>query len=217
MLKIPAADGTYQIASGSNGTYHELVAKLVGSFAGQAIIYVQRLGSETWEQYNSFPLDVSILTSGLVLGSVAKIRIDLTQASGTGYAEVTLTSRDTGIPDNIAKGRAYVQSIARVYPTGVALVTPGRPRLSYVAIQNRDNQSIYFWHGLVPTDINQTAYLPLDPATWTVGQKTAAATFIQTYGEELATGSRYEPNVAQTGPLYSLVPSGTAIAHVKVG
>lgn len=217
MIKIPAVNGSYQLISNSNGTYHELVAKLVGSFAGQAVIYVQRLGSETWEQYNSFPLDVSILTSGLVIGSVAKIRIDLTLATGSGYAEVTLTSRDTGVPDNIAKGRAYVQSIARQYPAGVALVTPGRPRLSYVAIQNRDSQSIYFWHGLVPTNINQTAYLPLDPASWTAQQRADAATFIQTYGEQLTAGSRYEPNVAQTGPLYSLVPSGSAIAHVKVG
>jgi hypothetical protein len=178
---------------------------------------VQRLGSETWEQYNNFPLDVSILTSGLVIGSIAKIRIDLTLASGSGYAEVTLTSREVGVPDNMAKGRAYVQSIARQYPAGVALVTSGRPRLNYVSVQNRDNQPVYFWHGLVPTDLTQTAYLPLDPALWTAGQKTAAATFIQTYGEKLDTDDVLQPSVAQTGPLYSCVPSGTAIAHVKVG
>jgi hypothetical protein len=217
MLKIPAVNGSYYMPGNSNGTYHELVAKFEGAFAGQAVIYIKRLGSETYEQYNSFPLDVTVLSSGILLGSIADIRIDLSSASGSGYAEVTLTSRDTGVPDNIAKSRAYVQSIARVYPTGVSLVTPGRPRLNFVAIQNRDNQAIYFWHGLVPTDINQTAYLPLDPAVWTTQQKTNAATFLQTYGESVGPGVTYEPHMAQTGPLYSLVPSGTAIAHVKVG
>ena len=49
------------------------------------------------------------------------------------------------------------------------------------------------------------------------GQKTSAATFVQTYGEKVDAGARYEPFMAQTGPLYSCVPSGTAVAHVKVG
>lgn len=217
MLKILPLNGSYYIDSGSNGTYHELVAKFVGSFAGQAIVYVQRQGSESWEQHNSFPLDVTILSSGIILGSVSRIRIDLTQTSGSGYAEVTLTSRDTGVPDNMSKGRAYVQSVAREYPAGISLVTAGRPRLNYVSVQNRDQQTIYFWHGLVPTSLAQLTYLPLDPATWTAQQKLDAGVFIQTYGEAIAAGASYEPNLAQTGPLYSYVAANTAKAHVKVG
>lgn len=217
MIKIPATSGSYYIDSGSNGTYHELVAKFVGQFIGMATVHVQRQGSETWEQYNSFPLDVTILSSGIVLGSVARVRIDLAQASGSGYAEVTLTSREYGMPDNMAKGRAYVQSLAREYTAGVSLVTPGRPRLNYVSVQNRDQQTIYFWHGLVPTSFAQLTYLPLDPATWTAQQKLDAGVFIQTYGEAIAAGASYEPNLAQTGPLYSYVAANTAKAHVKVG
>lgn len=45
----------------------------------------------------------------------------------------------------------------------------------------------------------------------------SAGTFIQTYGEKVDAGATYEPHVAQTGPLYSCVATGTAIAHVKVG
>lgn len=217
MIKIPAVNGSYQLVSNSNGTYHELVAKLVNSFAGKAVIYIQRLGSETWEQYNSFPLDVTVLSSSIILGSVSRIRIDLTQTSGSGYAEVTLTSIDIGVPDNMAKGRAYVQSVAREYPAGVSLVTPGRPMLNYVSVQNRDQQTVYFWHGLVPTSFAQLTYLPLDPNTWTAQQRLDAGVFIQTYGEAIAAGASYEPNVAQTGPLYSYVAANTAKAHVKVG
>lgn len=217
MLKILPLNVSYYIDSGSNGTYHELVAKFVGQFIGQAIVYVQRQGSESWEQYNSFPLDVTILSSGIILGSVSRIRIDLTQTSGSGYAEVTLTSRDYGVPDNMSKGRAYVQSVAREYPAGVSLVTAGRPRLNYVSVQNRDQQTVYFWHGLVPTSFAQLTYLPLDPATWTAQQKLDAGVFIQTYGEAIAAGASYEPNLAQTGPLYSYVAANTAKAHVKVG
>lgn len=196
MIKIPATSGSYYMDSGSNGTYHELVAKFVGQFTGMATVHVQRQGSETWEQYNSFPLDVTILSSGIVLGSIARVRLDLTQASGSGYAEVTLTSREYGVPDNMAKGR---------------------PRLNYVSIQNRDQQAVYFWHGLVPTSFAQLTYLPLDPATWTAQQKLDAGVFIQTYGEAIAAGASYEPNLAQTGPLYSYVAANTAKAHVKVG
>lgn len=110
-----------------------------------------------------------------------------------------------------------MQSIAREYQAGVALVSQGRPRLNYVAVQNRDQQTIYFWHGLVPTSFAQLTYLPLDPATWTAQQKLDAGVFIQTYGEAIAAGASYEPNLAQTGPLYSYVAANTAKAHVKVG
>lgn len=217
MLKLSPVNGTYILECESNGTYHELVAKVVGTFNSLALVSILRQGSSAWEQLNSCPVDVSVLTSGVILGLVQQVQIVLSGASGSGYAEITLNSREQGVPDSIARTRAYVQSIARQYPTGVSLVSAGRPRLNYVSIQNRDTQAIYFWHGLVPTDLTQTAYLPLDPALWSAGQKAAAATFIQTYGEKLAQDAVLQPNVAQTGPLYSCVPTGTAIAHVKVG
>ena len=52
--------------------------------------------------------------------------------------------------------------------------------------------------------------------TYTLDSDSAAA-FLQTYGEKVDAGTRYEPMTTQTGPLYSCVPSCTAIAHVKVG
>lgn len=42
MMKIPMTSGSYYIDSGSNGTYHELVAKFVGQFTGMATVHVQR-------------------------------------------------------------------------------------------------------------------------------------------------------------------------------
>jgi len=114
--------------------------------------------------------------------------------------------------------RADVQSFARIYPEGVSLVTPGRPSLKSVAIQNRDNKIIYFWHGRMPggTD-GQGAYLPINPADWTAQQKLDAATMMLAYGEAIAAGATYEPRVAQTSALYSYVTVGTAVAHVKAG
>lgn len=217
MIRIPAVAGVYELECDSNGTYHELAAKLVGTFNGNVYVEVLKTGAASFEALSSAPVAIGIVTSTAILGTIEAVRITLSNASGSGYAEVQLISRDTGIPDSIAKSRAYVQSIARLYPTGVALVTSGRPRLNYVAIQNRDATPMYFWHGLVPTDITQTAYLPIDPATWTTPQRTAAEDFIETYGERLGANERLEPNVAQTGPLYSFVPSGTSAAHVKVG
>lgn len=67
------------------------------------------------------------------------------------------------------------------------------------------------------TGITQTAYLPIDPVSWSAAQKTAAATLIQAYGEKIDAGATYEPHMAQTGPLYSCVATGNAVAHVKVG
>lgn len=114
--------------------------------------------------------------------------------------------------------RASVQSYARTYPEGAPLVTPGRPSLKSVAIQNRDNKTIYFWHGRLPAGTTgQGAFLPLDPAEWTTQQRTEAATMMLTYGEAIAAGQTYEPRVAQTSALYSYVTTGTAIAHVKAG
>lgn len=217
MIRIPAVAGVYELKCDSNGTYHELVAKLVGTFVAKASVSILRLGSSQVELLNSLPVDVNVVSSGLIFGSLEKVIVTISEVSGSGYAEVTLTSRETGTPDNMARSRSYVQSIAREYPTGISLVSPGRPRLNYVAVQNRDNQTIYFWHGLVPTSIAQTTYLPLDPTSWTTQQKTDAGVFVQAYGEAVAAGASYEPNVAQTGPLYSYVASNTAKAHVKVG
>lgn len=40
MIKIPAIDGTYELECDSNGTYHEIVAKLSGTFAAKAHVKV---------------------------------------------------------------------------------------------------------------------------------------------------------------------------------
>lgn len=216
MIKV-TGNGVYSLESDSAGTYHELLASLVGTIACKVSVRLRRQANTALEQVTSQPVDATVFAAGTILGTVFALELTVTEFTGTGYAEVELVSREVGNPDNMARSRAYIQSIARVYAAGVSLVTSGRPRLNYQSVQNRDSQPIYFWHGLVPTDISQAAFLPLDPATWTAGQKTAAATFIQTYGEKIDAGARYEPLIAQTGPLYSCVASGTAIAHVKVG
>jgi hypothetical protein len=114
--------------------------------------------------------------------------------------------------------RAQVQSYARIYPEGVSLVTPGRPSLKSVSIQNRDNKTIYFWHGRMPSGTTgQGAFLPVDPVQWTAQQKLDAATMMLTYGEAIAASQTYEPRIAQTSALYSYVTVGTAVAHVKAG
>jgi hypothetical protein len=114
--------------------------------------------------------------------------------------------------------RASVQSYARTYPEGVNLVTPGRPSLKSIAIQNRDNKTIYFWHGRVPSGITgQGPFLPIDPAQWTAQEKLDAAAMMLAYGEAIAAGQTYEPRVAQTSALYSYVTTGSAVAHVKAG
>lgn len=217
MIKIPAVNGVYELECESNGTYHELVAKIIGTFAGNVLVEVLKQGSASYESLSSSPVALGVVTGTAILGTLESARVTVSSATGTGYAEVQLISRDIGMPDSISRSRAYVQSIARLYPAGIALVTAGRPRLNYVSIQNRDATPMYFWHGLVPTNINQTEYLPIDPATWTALQRTTAEDFIETYGERLAANERLEPNLAQTGPLYSFVPSGTSAAHVKVG
>ena len=114
--------------------------------------------------------------------------------------------------------RADVQSFARIYQEGISLVTPGRPSLKSVAIQNRDNKTIYFWHGRMPSGATgQGPYLPVDPAQWTAQEKADAAAMMLIYGEAIAAGQTYEPRVAQTSALYSYVTVGTAAAHVKAG
>lgn len=120
----------------------------------------------------------------------------------------------------IAVAAAYVQSVARLYPEGVSLVSPKREGLLSVSIQNLDNKNIYFWHGTAYESLAaQTAgtELPLDPASWTPTQRTNFSSFVQEYGEVVTPGSSLEPNVAQRLQLYSVVPIGTAKAHVKIG
>lgn len=216
MIKI-TANGLYILEGASAGTYHELVASTIGSASCKALVRMKRQANSAWEQVTSQPVDTSIVATGILLGTVSALELTVTEFTGVGYIEVELVSREVGNPDNVSRSRANIQSIARVYPAGVSLVTAGRPRLNYQSVQNRDTQAVYFWHGLVPTDITQTTYLPIDTAAWTTEQKTAAATFIQTYGEKVDAGATYEPHMAQTGPLYSCVATGTAIAHVKVG
>lgn len=216
MIKI-TANGTYTLDSDSAGTYHELVASAIGSASCKALVRMKRQPNSAWEQVTSQPVDTTIVAADILLGTVSALELTVSEFVGAGYIEVELVSREAGNPDSMSRSRANIQSIARVYPAGVSLVTAGRPRLNYQSVQNRDMQAIYFWHGLVPTDIAQTTYLPIDPSTWTAEQKTAAATFIQTYGEKVDAGATYEPHMAQTGPLYSCVATGSAIAHVKVG
>lgn len=216
MIKV-TSNGTYLLESDSAGTYHELLASFVGTITCKVAVRSRRQANTAWEQVTSQPVDATVFAAGILLGTIFALELTVTEFSGTGYAEVELVSREVGNPDSMSRSRANIQSIARVYPAGVSLVTVGRPRLNYQSVQNRDMHAIYFWHGLVPTDIPQTTYLPIDPNAWTAGQKTAAATFIQTYGEKVDAGATYEPRMAQTGPLYSCVATGTAIAHVKVG
>lgn len=120
----------------------------------------------------------------------------------------------------IAVAAAYVQSVARLYPEGVSLVSPKREGLLSVSIQNLDNKNIYFWHGTAYESLAAQAAgteLPLDPAIWTTTQRTNFALFVQEYGEVVTPGSSLEPNVAQRLQLYSVVPIGAAKAHVKIG
>lgn len=216
MIKI-AGNGVCALESDSAGTYHELSTSLVGVLTCRVAVRTRKQANAAWEQITTQPVDATVFSFGIILGTVNALELTISEFSGAGSAEVERISREVGNPDNTSRSRASIQSIARVYAAGVNLVTAGRPRLNYQSIQNRDTQAIYFWHGLVPTDITQSAYLPIDPSTWTAGQKTAAATFVQTYGEKVDAGATYGPHMAQTGPLYSCVATGTAIAHVKVG
>lgn len=114
--------------------------------------------------------------------------------------------------------RAIVQSYARTYPEGINLVTPGRPAIKSISIQNRDNKIIYFWHGRINAGVlGDGALLAIDPTIWTEQQRLDAAVFVKAYGEAIGAGITFEPKVAHAGSLYSVVEVGTAIAHVKEG
>ena len=215
MLTITAINGEYKLKSLSGGTYHELTLVTKGTISADISLQVRREAADVFEQYSNYT--VRTPTTFIITGSVLEIKLVVTNSVGSGSIVVELVSKDEGIPDTFTRGRAYVQSIARVFTAGVSLITQGRPNLNFIEIQNRDSQAVFFWHGLVPTDVTQVAYLPIDITTWTAQQKLDAATFIATYGEKIDAGTRYAPRCAQTGPLYSYVAANTAVAHVMVG
>lgn len=108
-----------------------------------------------------------------------------------------------------------LRSVARTYPSGIHLVSPARPRVHYMRIQNRGNQSVFFWYGRVP-DSNGDP-LPLSPLDWTSQQISAASDLMQDFGEEIASGALFEPRVTHLSEVYSLVTSGTNRSHVLIG
>ena len=112
-------------------------------------------------------------------------------------------------------------SVARLYQTGVNLITTGRPNLASVSIQNlHATSSVRFWHGLIPIDPldpEGSGYLPQDPTSWTAGQITTATNTVSVYGEIVQAGQYLEPFLVPNGILYSYVASGTVPAHVKEG
>jgi len=215
VLNIPATNGEYTLECLSDGTYHELTLVPKGTFSAFITVWTRHQGADVYDQLSNYLITVP--TTIEIAGTLEDIKIVLTNASGTGILFTQLMSRETGVPDSVSRSRAWVQSIARQFVGGaVSLVTSGRPHLNTLAIQNRDNQAVYFWHGLFPTSIAQADYLPLDPTTWTAQQKADAITFITTYGEKIDAGEKYEPHVAHIGPLYSYAAT-TAAAHVMVG
>jgi hypothetical protein len=114
--------------------------------------------------------------------------------------------------------RARVQSIARTFPEGITLVSQGRPGIRYISIQNRDNKSVYFWHGDFPSGATGSGpALPIDPASWSPAQLADAKLMIKAYGENIAAGVTFQPIIAHSGRLYSYVEVGSAICHVKQG
>ena len=215
MLTISAINGEYKLKSLSGGTYHELTLVTKGTISADISIQVRREAADVFEQYSNYTVRTPI--TFVITGSVLEVKLVIANSVGSGSIAVELVSKDEGVPDTFTRGRAYVQSIARVFTAGVSIITQGRPNLNFIEIQNRDSQAIFFWHGLVPTDVTQVAYLPIDITTWTAQQKLDAATFIATYGEKVDAGTRYAPRCAQTGPLYSYVAANTAVAHVMVG
>ena len=109
-----------------------------------------------------------------------------------------------------------LRSLARVYLTGVNLVTAGRKDLLYIRIQNRGSNSVHFWHGLVPNQAG-TGFLPLLVTEWTPTEKTYAESLLEDYGEKIVKDLIWEPSCAHTGPLYSLVRNAAAEAMVIIG
>jgi len=134
-------NGTYYVESGSAGTYHELVASASGPVACKATVRMKRQVNSAWELVTNQPIDSTVIATGILLGTVFALELTVSEFTGSGYLEVELISREVGNPDNVARSRANIQSIARVYQTGVNLVTAGRPRLNYQSVQNRDSHT----------------------------------------------------------------------------
>ncbi len=109
-----------------------------------------------------------------------------------------------------------MQSIARRYPSGVSLVTEGRPDLLYIHAQNRGSGSIRFWFGPVPNE-SGTGDLPLDPSTWTAGEENYAESLIDDYGLSFGNNEMLELRVAPTGPVYSYNSGSPNNTHVLLG
>jgi len=109
-----------------------------------------------------------------------------------------------------------LRSLARLYQTGVNIVSTGRKDLLYIRVQNRGVNSVYFWHGLVPNQAG-TGFLPLLVTEWTSTEKTYAESLLEDYGEKIVKDFIWEPSCSHTGPLYSLVRNAAAKAMVILG
>lgn len=112
-----------------------------------------------------------------------------------------------------------IASVGRTYSQGVSRVTGPRPYVKYLRVQNRDNQSMYFWFGRLPVDPSDPSLgvLPDDPADWDTAQTSSAESTIQTFGMEIVSGDSAELGTATTTQLYSYVPTGSAVAHLLIG
>jgi len=109
-----------------------------------------------------------------------------------------------------------MKSVARTYPVGLNLVSEGRRDLLYIRVQNRGNNPTYFWHGLIPNQAG-TGFLPLLISNWTSPQLIYADGFVGDFGEKLIKDFIWEPRVAPTGPIYSLVRNENNKAMVIIG
>lgn len=143
MLTIPAINGVYSMESLSGGTYHELTLVPKGTISADISVQIRRMAADSFEQYSNYTINT--LVTFLLAGSIEEVRIITTNSSGTGTIQAEVTSREQGVLDTFPRGRAYIQSIARVFLAGVALITSGRPNLNFIEVQNRDAQAIYFW------------------------------------------------------------------------
>lgn len=189
--------------------------------AGTVSLEVSALGNVFVPMDNAVPLPATMIAAGTYdapshHGMATRGRVTFSGIVGAAYARVVFW-RDESAGDEFAP-RALVQSVRRVVPDAVILVTEGRPNIKSIAIQNRDNQAIYFWHGKMYAGQNgDGAELPLNVADWTVQQLADAKTLMLACGEKIDAGAFMEPMVAHSGRLYAVVASNTAIAHVKVG
>lgn len=112
-----------------------------------------------------------------------------------------------------------IVSVGRTYPQGVSKITGPRPSVKYLSLQNRDNQAIYFWFGLIPVDPQVTGgpTFPDDPTTWTAQQQTDAGIVLSTYGLKVSPDERIETTTSSTSQVYSYVSAGSAVAHLLIG